>query len=335
MIMRFDFPLIGKTEISIPQRGIAEFTKRQLIAYYEGVATEQSQTYSIKIFNSRIVDVYRLVVDNEMQLSRNFAISGKKIIYKNYEYKEVNGVIEIRNMPYKLEIKRLIKNGIYNLRLISKSQQYALFHAKFYDCILFPLFSIYSILGFYLIHGSLLENRNKEYLSIIGLDGVGKTSMTLMLQDNGWRYLSDNFLLTNGKEYIPLNLTVRIDLDTKTNGRVIYKNRELKEINNFIKMDIKIEAIKTFLLYITQERSIISGTKKLTSREIMYFCCGAPEIKEANAFCSPFVVLKNNIEGINYTLQENEMMNIHLLGIPKGQLDKGREVIESVYKFIC
>lgn len=213
--------------------------------------------------------------------------------------------------------------------VLFKNRIYAKYHALFYRTVLFPIFLLYTVLdNYFLIHGSLVKYKTNYFL-ISGLDGVGKSSLTNMLIEEGAECLSDNFVLFNGKDTVPLSLAMRISPDLNTTMNVIYEDDNLKEvvgeINSVVDRSIP---QKVYLLCISDEFSAYSI--RIRMLDWVLFLNNAPEIGEANKFISPFL-LKSREE----TNKNKGEIDITILEIPKGQLEKGRRIIIDECQHAC
>ncbi len=309
--------MLGNTVICNDDNGLSEFTKRQLIAYYVENTLESARVENgIRCGGDNLYSLFCELVSNDCIRSRDFCISDKKILYRNYEYICNQDEVCINRISKSSFLYKYGKklNGI---RLALKREKlYAYNHLRFYNEVLFPLFSLYSIMGFFLLHGSIACNAMGKSIAILGLDGVGKSTISLLLQEQGWECYSDNFILTNGLKYVPLNLTARIDTKQRISIPAIYEDKELKEINNKKTLNRLIIPDEVYCLYMNSEikRECVSSD----FLSLLLYCNGANEIKEANSFCAPFHLLNSSAI--------NEVKTI-LLGIPRGKLKEGCEII--------
>lgn len=315
MSMVFELPAIGRVYFDKKNSYFAEFIKRQFIAYYQGENISESLG-DIIIENLMLANVLKNVLNNDIRLSRNFAVEDNTLLYKNFVYSVEKDTVLIRHK----DCKDIKMKAINSLRK-RKMGLYSFYHNKFYHEILFPLFSIYSFLGFFVLHGSLIQVDKNDNVVILGLDGVGKSSLSGHFQNRNGKSLSDNFLLTNGKVFIPLNLTMRMEKGSYSSKQYkeIYCNSKITELNNMLNIKEMVHAKKIFLVYIAKKIEIT--TKKVNLYTLINYCNGASEICEANSFISPFAFWAES--------EEIEMIEVHYLGIPKGKLMDGMEEIEK------
>lgn len=325
--MVFEIPIVGELEVSVKSRKYAEFIRRQLVAYYKGSTVSISDSYGIRFFDRNVYALFQKITGRKFRLSRGFSVTEGKIVYKSLEYKLGKDCIEIAKVKQRNNVMRIFVNV---LRKLTEVSRYALFHRMFYEEILFPIFSLYSLYGFYLLHGSLLESDDGRHLSIIGLDGVGKSSIALILSKNRWVNMADNFLLTNGEVGIPFNLTIRVDNNQSIEQNVIYKNAALQEINSMSAGKKVVNIDRMFLLYLA-EKEISLQKIECKFIDLLEYCLGADEIKDANAFCAPF----NLLGRLHNNGNNRDLLSVSLIGVPMGQLDKGVLEIENAIKVVC
>jgi hypothetical protein len=312
--LKLNLPLIGNVEISRGDISLAEFTIRQFRNYIVDINTSGKTinvAAAIECNKKTVIDKFNSFTINNRILARKIKIDDGTLFVDNTKYsvKHNNLIIESRNISklYK-KIYRLLKN------------KYAYYHSLFYQLVLFPIFSIYCLHdGYYLLHGSLLS-LNERYILLLGLDGVGKSSLADKLQEKDAKILADNSILYNGKSVVPLNMAMRLGPMQKSGLKEIYKDKDLKEVLPDTVLYTEIIPDTYVMLSIAEE---FKNIKQKTRKDILPLILNnAPEIGQANSFITPFLYerLKSNEIDIN----EQEMM---FLEIPMGQLDKGVEAI--------
>lgn len=316
MVLEFKFPLIDKVKIHLPKGSFCDFVRRQFSAYFICCQETDKCNWIVECECKQASKCYQQAVIHNYQLSRNFKIRDKMIEYGRFKYVCSGTKIYIFYNERNGRFRNCARNMKRFLLSADRTRMYEYNHKRFYTEILFPIFSIYSMMGFYLLHGSILENQKGRYTALTGLDGVGKSSLAVMLQKSGWKSCSDNFMLTNGLNYIPLNLTIRIDPGQSAGAEILYMDKNIKEMNDGNTLYKMVRLDKMYCLYICRKLEIRSIHTDFLS--LLYYCNGAPEIKEANSFCSPFR---------NFVKQSLYETDLEMLGIPKGKLEDGCEVI--------
>lgn len=308
-----DLPLLGQVIINLSVSDeLQSFAKRQLDSYIVSENSSSNKTFvliKVKLKNLEFVD----------------GVFGRQVIFKN-NYFEYTKNTKTQNLNFKYYIENneisiqigFLKKPLYYLKNI-KSSKYSMNHILFYQTILYPIFSLYSMMdNYFLVHGSLIKV-NDKYIVLTGLDGVGKSSLTTELALLGHKVLADNFLLFNGHTFVGLNMPIRLDLDNPISENIIYKNDNLKEVLfKDTKRDV-IKANKVFFMVIGDELSI----KKIDTNTAMLNWTlinnGAEEILAANLFCLPF--LYQNMLSLKNSIDEN--LEFFILSIPKGKIKDG------------
>jgi dephospho-CoA kinase len=293
---------------------LTAFTIRQFKNYIVDInKSEKAITVAtvIECNKKTVVDKFHSFTINNRILGRKIKISDGTLFVDNARYAIQNNnlIIENRNTS-KLHKKvyRLLRN------------KYAYYHSLFYQLVLFPIFSIYCLYdGYYLLHGSLLSLNERNVL-LLGLDGVGKSSLADKLQEKGGKILADNSILYNGKSVVPLNMAMRLGPMQKSGLKEIYKDKDLKEVLPNTVLYTEIIPDTYVMLSIAEE---FGNIKHKTRKDILPLILNnAPEIGQANAFIAPFLYEQLKTNKIDANEQE-----IMFLGIPMGQLDKGAEAI--------
>lgn len=316
MILEFKFPFINKVRIHLSKGPFCDFVRRQFSAYFICSKESKKCNWLIECECKEASQIYRLAVTHDYQLSRTFMIKDKIIEYGRFKYFCNGTKISVFYKDENRSLHKYARNIKRFLLLADKTKMYQYNHMRFYAEVLYPIFSVYSMMGYYLLHGSILENQNGKYTALIGLDGVGKSSLAVMLQKRGWKSCSDNFILTNGLYFIPLNLTIRIDTGQSASAKVIYMDKNVKEVNDGSALYEAVSLDEMYCLYICSELEVRNIHTDFLS--LLYYCNGASEIKEANSFCAPFR---------NFLKQSLCEIDLKMLGIPKGKLEDGCEVI--------
>ncbi len=310
-LLRFNLPVLGNIEIAITTDELAEFTKRQLFAYYQNMEklNHQSDKNCLIIKSDLILTKAKDYFSKNKILGRAYHIKNNELHFANLRYVYSNDSLLIETTF------KEAKNKWYKKR---KKLNYAQCHIRFYHQILYPIFSLYTLLnGYYLVHGSLINFEGKNII-ISGLDGVGKSSLSNILVKNNAKLYSDNFVLFNGKNAIPLNLAMRLDPKQDTNMQVLYKDEDLQEVLSEYRINKALTVDKFIVLYVSEQLKL----QKCNSNLIPWvlYSNNAPEICAANAVITPFLINKIN--------KYNEMVTKYL-SVPMGRLDDAMELLKN------
>ncbi|MCQ2572242.1 MAG: hypothetical protein MJ165_04615 [Alphaproteobacteria bacterium] len=310
-ILKFDFPGIGNTEITIVSDELAEFAKRQLFLYLvaEAEGYEKSDKNTIIASGANLLNKAKSFFTENKKLARIYCVQDNRLRFANLEYRLENNQLVIKSNADK-------KQKWYKRH---KKLDYAQCHIRFYNQILFPLFSLYTLLdGYYLVHGTALSYKKKNMI-IVGLDGVGKSSLANLLSEKSAVLYADNFVLFNGKNVMPLNLAMRLDPNQHTQLRVLYRDSNLQEAIPDKIQTKPVVVDKIVLLYIGDKFALSGGNNDLTG--LVLFTNNAPEINAANTTITPF--LYNTMSGKH----TKNNIPVSILSCPLGQLDKAVEVL--------
>jgi len=305
-------PLIEEITLYICNNELAEFTQRQLYNYVVNIQElkeNNTATTIILATNQIFIKKMKPLFTKNQKLGRQYKIDNNILNIPNFEYHLSNEALEI--IYTKKEKIKWYKG--------KKKATYSKCHINFYEQILFPIFSLYAIYdGYYLIHGSLLMFNDNAFI-LSGLDGVGKSSLSNLLQQKGAKILADNFVLYNGKTAIPLNMAMRLEPKQDTQLEVLYSDKDLKEVLPIDILDHTICVNKIFLLSISDKLEF----KKISNNPVLWslFLNLAPEIGSANNFIAP--VLYNSLEITKLDFNGG----FFIIKIPLGELEKGLEVL--------
>lgn len=307
-------PIIGKVVIQVQNRYIGDFAIRQLNNYVteiKEIPAKEKYITQIFIKNDVIINNFKKIINNDVILGREYKIANSKLQVKNFEYYIKDSDLVIKSLiKYKEKWYKRFKKWKY-----SKS------HCAFYDNILYALFSLYAIYdNYFLIHGSLLQYKNKNIL-FCGLDGVGKSSLTNLFYQKGAKILADNFVLFNGQFVIPFNMAIRLEPNQQTNLEILYVDKNLKEVLPETILNSPLLIDDTYLLTISSKLNIQEEIFQLIN--FAFFLNLAPEINYANLFIAPLL----------YFAEQNKMaeLKVKKLSIPKGELQKGLEELLNEY----
>lgn len=306
----FDLPIIDKTEIWVSRDELAEFAARQMAIYYQDC-----------IDTDEIANGCKLVITNKIFLRKAKDFFAHNCTLAR-QYKIQDGRFGFAGLMYEFSSDKLIITCSYHEKTHwykkTKKLSYPDCHIRFYNQILFPLFSLYTIFdGYYLVHGSLIGYKNQKFI-ISGLDGVGKSSLSNLLAQSGAEIYSDNFVLFNGEKSVPFNLAIRLDPDKPTNMREIFRNHELKEVLSSSNTNQPISVDYIVVLSIGDTVELSKSGDNLTG--LCLFSNNAPEICAANQIVAPFLYLH-----INKHCKTD--IKIRKLSVPLGQIHKGMEVL--------
>lgn len=322
----FQLPLIGRVEIRCYEKGFYEFIKRQMYCYFEEDTRKFNQKESyiagIKITEHQTVEKFADILSGTYKLSRNINVKDGRMCVGDVVYEIHDGKLEIfASIITKLrQMKVKIGAGI-----LSREKNYTRYHNMFYQYVLYPIFSLYSVRGYYLIHGSIVEAGAKTIV-LTGLDGVGKSSLANEFQKKGAILQGDNFVLWNGLQVVPFQLAIRLSPQQKTEMQVIYTDRNVKEIISATGHTTERIPDYFFILLISNRLFI----ENLEMQQVYFsnYLNNAGEIGAANSFLSPFYFAFMQKKKSN---EKNGMYNIKtsIIGIPKGKLEEGVKLIED------
>jgi len=322
-------PEIGRTTINISDLSLYDFSKRQLQSYIidNGPLNDSNDFVGILVEDKQLNKLIKSSIETAEKYSREFFIKDKKLVLKR---KLTIGTVLEKITPY--ENKILINFTVPKASTLSylkncARNQYAKYHMMFYDFILFPLFSLYTLKSnFSLIHGALIRVKNKTII-LSGLDGVGKSSLAIKLAGHGCQLLADNFVLFNGYNAFGLNLPIRFSPSEIIHFPIVYKDNQLMECisgshaNHSLKVDL------VAILTISKQLNIQKIKNGHNDYFITLMSAAAPEINAANNHCSIFhlINLINNTSGFNTYYNKQPFIEYYKLEIPEGKLAKGAE----------
>lgn len=306
----FNLPIIGELEILVSRNELAEFALRQMNAYYQNCVDIDENICGSKLIitNTAFLAKARKFFETNRMLSRQYKVQENCIYVSGLKYEFLSDKLVITY--WQNEKTKWYKK--------TRALDYPQCHIRFYNQILFPLFSLYSIFdGYYLIHGSLIGYKNKTFI-ISGLDGVGKSSLSNLLAQSSAEIYSDNFVLFNGAKSVPFNLAIRLEPDKPTNMRELYRNHELKEVlsPSNAKRPLIVESIVA--LSVGDAVELSRGGNNISA--LCLFCNNAPEICAANQIVTPFLY-----DHINKHCKTD--IQIRKLSVPFGKIDQGMEVL--------
>jgi hypothetical protein len=313
-VIIINLPLIDNIEILVKDSVIAKFIERQLSNYIVDTYTKNIKSeyeYIINIYDKTYLSQIEYFFNRNIVLGRSHKIKNNKAIVPNFEY------------IYRQDKMQIICNRRTKWYKKFKKLNYRKCNIQFYNNVLFPIFSLYSILDNYiLIHGSIINYKNKNII-ISGLDGVGKSSISSMMSDIGAKLYADNFVLFNGKYSLPVNLAIRLYDNQSTKLKVIYKDNDEK-LKEVISNNIKMEPIKVDEIYFLNMADKLDFSAKTFANPTAWFmfCNIAPEIRDANLFVAPFIY-KGMYSTYSY---DGKFYN---LAIPKNLLEEGVQLIND------
>lgn len=315
--MRLEIPLIGTIDIYIADKSLRQFSKRQLNNYFISDEKEIKYHEYVRIKTNLSYDsCLEKWIDLKGTLSRGLVINEKEICYNDITIRKTSDgfldmSIRFKGNPWLYLIKFFLQ------KIKGRHVLYAKLHSSFYEYILFPIFLLFSLKGFFLLHGSLLD-KDGSSIVLLGLDGVGKSSLSNLLVSDGAVCYSDNFLLFNGSFAIPFTLAMRLSPGQKTNMCILYSDRNTMEVLHRNNAKEPVEPDLFVLLQISENFFIRQECISLAN--LVFFLNNAPEISAANSFAGPFGLFGE---------AESVMVPINILGIPKGKLEKGKEWIKN------
>lgn len=330
-LLEIKLPLVGNVEILINHPILVSFAQRQLRNYIVGqksfVVSKEYRTI-IQTDNEAIIQKLSGILQSEHRLSREIEITdGVLRIKKNWRLAKVTYVCFISKGILTLETTIHFRFSADLLKRML-GRKYSFSHQLFYDLLLYPIFSLYALAdNYYLIHGSLIQ-KNNEYIVISGLDGVGKSTLSNILDNEGYPILADNFLLFNGNQAIPFNMPIRIKHNDAENGlEVIYRDKYIKEVlPKQVRYD-PVDVNRIFILSISKDLQLRCIRKKDLNQYWNMISNCADEINAANRWMGALHFINLfNLASFDSITSEKEI-KFYLLNVPKGELEKGKETI--------
>lgn len=320
--LELNFPLLGHVILLIKDKKLGDFSKRQLKNYVikEEFIKEEISNVEINLSGKKKenMKIINQKYSRNIKVENNILTQNFKNHFKTYEFS---------TGKYKIIEKSTLKNTLKKI----KKNRYSSLHSRFYEYVLFPIFDLYALFeGLYLMHGSSLKVFEKNIM-IIGLDGVGKTSLTNLLEEESGEIYSDNFILTNGVQVIPFNLPLRLanNEKIKNNAEILYQNKNFREVYYEQKQEEKIGIDKIFLIFIGSNNII--EKIEIGIEDLLLISEGASEINGANnSLLSMFFVNKLMFKN-NRKNQIELKVDMYKLGIKKGELKKGVELIKRCH----
>ncbi len=312
------FPLIGNISIDIKSSDLYEFSKRQLKNYIISTcSTSNLQSFiSLNVSSINNINFEDVIFGREIKFKDNKLNIRKKSRIQTLDYKyEFND-----NVSLNIDLK---KKSLYYLKNILSSK-YSINHILFYQTILYPIFSLYAMQDSYsLVHGSLVKI-NDKYIVLTGLDGVGKSSLSHELLLMGHKILADNFVMSNGKNFVGLNMPIRLDSENNTKNNIIYEDNNLKEVLFDFKEYNAVLVEHVYFLFMSKKLDIQELDKNIVSQNWQLINNGAGEIREANLFNLPFLYQNCLTKSLDIGNHKN-----YAFSIPEGKIK------EAVEELIC
>lgn len=313
-------PLLGAVSILSTDKKLMTFSERQLTQFKE------ARFYEIKIDNANYITIIANQFSNQIicdqVLSRKHKIDSGVLTFNTkkrshtiiYEYYQFGDALTIN--------ARLVKDTFLQIkRLLGK--EYGVLHTLFYRLVLYPIFSLYALLGYHILHGSALRGLGRETVDLlIGFDGVGKSSLTSKLIENkAYTLVSDNFIICNGKDVVPLIMPIRT-MERIPKFELIYKAGG--HFESLPKLQLDYDALnpkqlgEVSLLKIGVE-TVSYHYRTINLSALIQISNGADEISEANIFCAPFHFLS-----VAETICD-DVFNVKILSIPFGKIEEAVE----------
>ena len=184
-----------------------------------------------------------------------------------------------------------------------------------------PLFKFIEIKkGLYLLHGSAISHGSKSNL-FIGLNKVGKSTLSkFLISKTSSKYISDNFILTNGDKIFPFFENLRLDNDSIKYLKIKKNKKNIFLYNKFhidITNDFIIDTKKIHNIFILNNSSKFSIKKINRQRALIlinninYLLKEFPEFH----FTSLIDFILNKKKRNLFNLQNN--IKFYIMSIPK------------------
>ncbi len=327
--IEFNLPLVGKCKVEVNEHKNAEYIKRQLLNYFiNSYHTEKKIQYhaALSFDDIDIVERFTEYRDENIALFRNGVWSGDILMIGDYKYCIADQSLQIKTVK-KYGVKQKIKRSYKRVFARTEEQKYALAGETFYRTVLFPILSVYAACyGLYCIHGSLIHLQTGENIILSGLDGVGKSTLSNMVcEEDKNRILADNIVMFDGVSALNFNLAMRLEIHIPTKQKVLYQNKEIKEV---LPQETSYGLCKVAHIY-----NLLRGNdsaiihvyeRKVSTLNWVLFMEMAPEIGQANSVLSYWLFMYG-------LMNENKNMNIPIvsLAIPRGKLELAKEIVEK------
>ena len=301
--MQIYVPLLGNIIITINDKKLYEFSKRQFYAYLKSEGYSDNEGNDIS-FTFNLDSSYK-----QHFLSKEDIIFSKNSCYKDNVFTIVKKY-RAKNKKFQFYFDK--DEYVCNVNVSSnKALEYAKFkvkgysylHNRFYEEILSPIIATYSIHGgFFLTHAALVMKENRNII-LYGLDGVGKSTIVEHLVELGWNVEADNLVLFNGEVGIGLNLPIRVsrNCSVSKNMHVIFMDEKIKELGT---INVKNEQhIVNEMYQVVMSDQVINRRINNSCLDILIISNGAPEVNMMNSFISDFRLFVGSSS--NYKVSHN------------------------------
>lgn len=311
LIATVELPLIGTVVMSFSDKEFAGFCLRQISSYnaeikYE-TAVDAHPLVSFKL-NESIFSTLKSMEPGGRKYSRAATVKDSKFsLIENGRF--TKRTLNIYHNEHDTIIDIWQSENVFVKKLkcfIGGSYKYN--HAKYYNCFLYVIFSIYyAEYGFVPVHAALVVKDKKAAL-IYGLDGVGKSTLSTKLMDEGFKVASDNITLVNGDNAVNLVQAMRLSLSDHVAKDMItiFESERLKEVISSASDQDVVKINYKLLISMTE---CMNDKYVSCSDDIFIISSGAPEVASAYKFISNFAWLKKPVK------HTDDSINKHLLNI--------------------
>lgn len=228
-------PILGLASLSTDDRRIARVIEAYLADYI--VEREESpskipQGGTVYVFTSKVLsDKVVPLLSKQVQLGRCVRVDNELSMSFPNRFKTVRQVLRTEG-ENEISLHSFMSSVHFAFRLkLLVSDNYDLSQQLFYDYVLAPLVQAYSFFGFLPIHASSFQTQSShDAVLLVGLDGVGKSSLSELMIKAQARLLADNIVLFNGQEVVPLLWPIRVDVDSDLVGSTTYVNKRFREV---------------------------------------------------------------------------------------------------------
>ncbi|MDN3700446.1 hypothetical protein ACFFUO_00695 [Vibrio artabrorum] len=310
--MQIYVPLLGNIIITINDKNLYEFSKRQFYAYLKSEEYTDNEGNDIS-FSFNLDSKYKqyFLSEEDISFSKNSNYKDNVFtIVKKYRAKNKKFQFYFDKDKYICNVNVSSVKAFEYVKFRAKGYSYL--HNRFYEEVLSPIIATYSIHSdFFLTHSALITKDNRNIM-LYGLDGVGKSTIVEHLVELGWNVEADNLVLFNGEMGIGLNLPIRVsrNCSVSKNMHVIFMDEKIKELGT-IKANNE-QQIVTEMYQLVMSDKIINRKINNCCLDVLIISNGAPEVNMMNSFISDFRLFSGSSSSskINHNIKQHLLCNI-------------------------
>lgn len=325
-------PVLGMTSLTTDDVQIIPVIETYLSDYIVGREETDGKSHqggTLYVFeNKQLVEKMTAILKNKIQLGRGVRVENELTLNFPTRFKTIRQVATNVNGT-EVSIHTFMSSAHFLFKLKSVlSNKYDFSQQLFYDYVLAPLVQAYSFVGFLPIHGAtFMTHSAQEAVLVIGLDGVGKSSLSERMVQEQARVIADNIVLFNGQDVVPLLWPMRVDLNSTLVGKTTYQDKRFREIQLPVPPKIK-ESIPIKRIYRLSvgefSNQQVKSLGRYFWRDLVVANLAAPEIEFMYKRLAPlfnFFVLQEAALSLDINTPCFELV------IPFGQLDAGVKAV--------